>query len=603
MFPEKLNILLIEDNPADFAFLKTILSEEKMIEINLFHKRNIEDGIGFCREENNHIDVVLLDFVMRGSTGMETVKIFCKSVDKYPVILLTSPEDSDFVMKSAPAGIQDFIIKGEYERTLIIKSIMYSIERHKLSQKYEHQKDDLEQIEEKLKTIIANDLDAILVVDLKGVIKFSNPNAEKMFGLSSDLLYGRIFGIPVIGENNMAEIDVLPVRGEPIIAELQMTGISWQGADANLCTIRDISAQRVTEKAVKENEEKFMALARSSSDAIIHLDEQQNIVFVNSAAEKIFDFSFKDVLKIGLHYVFKNNPELIKLISSLGKETVKKSHIEITGFRSNEDSFPMEVSLTSFKRRGKIQTVCIIRDTTDRKRAESDLIKTRQQLEKSLKELKSNRQKLIEVEKLNSVKELAGAISHEFSQPLQALFNYLHLIQNVEPREEYFQKAREMLNRISELTTSLKNITSIRKMDYLESKIIDLFASSSTETKFAGRNILCVDDEREILETMIDIFKNAGYSCKGASDGREAYELIQSEKFDLVLCDVMMPRMSGVELLRKIRRLKYDIRFIFLTGYDIPENYKEISREADFIINKPVSFTDLLSYVDSALQN
>ena len=534
---------------------------------------------------------------------METVRTFCETITQYPAIVLSKQDNSEIAMKSLHFGAQDFIIKGEYERALIIKSIMYSIERHKLKLKYENQKEDLEQTEEKLRTIIKNDLDGILVIDPRGVIKFSNPTAEKMFGLAYHELNGKTFGVPVLGENNAAELELLTGSKKQIIAELQMVGINWQGMDAYLCTLRDITERRFTERAVKENEEKFMAVALNFSDAIIHLDELQNILFVNSVAEKIFGFKANDVLQIGIRYVFKNNPEFLKIINDLGSQAIKKTALQITGFRENEESFPMEVSLSTFKRKGNRQIVCIIRDITDRKRAENDLVKTRQKLEQSVEELNSSRQKLVEVEKLNSMKELAGAISHEFAQPLQALYNYLHLIQNVEPRDEYFQKAREMLNRISDLTTNLKNITSIRKMEYLESKIIDLFASSDRKSKFSGRNILVVDDEREILETMMDIFKNAGYNCKGASNGKEAYELIQNEKFDLILCDVMMPRMSGVDLLRRIKRMKYQTRFIFLTGYNMPPEYKEISQEADYLINKPISFNELLNYVDSALQN
>jgi len=603
MLPDKLNILLIEDNPADSGYLKSILAEEKQIYIKTSLKKNLNDGIKYCMDANNEIDVVLLDLSLPDSDGIETVKTFCEAMTNYPVIVLSLHDDSELAIKSLNYGAEDFIVKGEYEHALIIKTIIYSIERHKQKIKNQNQKENLAQFEEKLKTVIENDLDGILIVDNKGVIRFSNPTAENLFEMSSGQLKGKTFGLPVLGENNIAEIELFAARKKQIIAELQMVGISWQGTDVFLCTIRDITERRITERAIRENEEKFMAIAHNSSDAIIHLDDLQNIVFVNSAAEKVFGVNKDDILKIGVHYVFNNNPELLKVIDGLGNGASKKSHIAITGFRKNEDSFPMEVSLSTFKRKGKRQVVCILRDTTDRKRAETDLFKTQRQLETTLDELKSNRQKLVEVEKLNSVKELAGAISHEFAQPLQALYNYLHLIQNVESKEEYFQKSREMLNRVSDLTTNLKNITSIRKMDYLESKIIDIFASSDVKRTFTGLKILVVDDEREILETMMDIFKDAGYLCKGASDGKEAFDLIQNETFDLILCDVMMPRMSGSELLRKVKKQKNPVHFIFLTGYDISDESKNIINSADFTIQKPVSSEELLACVENVLQS
>ncbi|KAA3615066.1 MAG: response regulator [Calditrichaeota bacterium] len=603
MIPEKLNILQIGNDAEDNAFLKSILKQEEQIDIKLSWKKNLKDGIKFCKGLKNKVDIVLLDLFLPDCDGLATIKLFANTLPQFPVIILAGSEDVGMARGALTFGAQDYIIKGQFERTLLVKSLLYSIERQRLKLKYRDQKEDLEQIEDKLQTIITTDLDGILIIDHRGHIRFSNPTAEKIMAMPASRLIGELFGIPLLGDNNIAEIEVHSTQKTPVLVELQMVDINWRGMDAYLCTMRDITEQRSTETAIKENEEKFMAVAGSSSDAIIHFDESQNIVFINFAAEEIFGIQKKDVLEIGLHYVFKNNPDLLKIIDNLGTVASKQIYRDITGFRENEDSFPMEVSLTTFKRKGKRQVVCIIRDTTERRRAENDLMKTRQQLVETQDELKSNRQKLVEVEKLNSVKELAGAISHEFAQPLQALYNYLHLIQNVEARDEYFEKSREMLNRISELTTNLKNITTIHKMDYLESKILDLFASSEPGRKVLKSKILVVDDEREILETMMDIFKNAGYLCKGASDGKEAFELIQNEAFDLILCDVMMPRMNGVDLLRNIKRIKYKTQFIFLTGYDIPLEYEEMVHEANYTIQKPISFNDLLNYVENALYN
>lgn len=79
--------------------------------------------------------------------------------------------------------------------------------------------------------------------------------------------------------------------------------------------------------------------------------------------------------------------------------------------------------------------------------------------------------------------------------------------------------------------------------------------------------ILIVDDEPSILHLTMDVLTKEGYAVKGASSGREALETVEGEKFDLLLTDIVMPDMDGLELLQRAREVHPDITAVIMTGY------------------------------------
>ncbi|CAG0995259.1 partial Chemotaxis protein CheY, partial [Anaerolineae bacterium] len=97
------------------------------------------------------------------------------------------------------------------------------------------------------------------------------------------------------------------------------------------------------------------------------------------------------------------------------------------------------------------------------------------------------------------------------------------------------------------------------------------------ESALSGKRILIVDDEKTIRETLQDIFTREGFKVETARDGREALDLIEKEKFALVITDLKMPGYGGMDLygsvLKKHAYLKDKI--IILTGDVFSEDVRE----------------------------
>jgi CheY-like chemotaxis protein/anti-sigma regulatory factor (Ser/Thr protein kinase) len=114
--------------------------------------------------------------------------------------------------------------------------------------------------------------------------------------------------------------------------------------------------------------------------------------------------------------------------------------------------------------------------------------------------------------------------------------------------------------------------------------------------------ILVVDDDKATRHVLQTILKNAGFSTAVARDGVEALRSLGADRFDLLLLDVWMPRMNGLELLAKLRAIDARPRVVVMTSDDAPETLLKAVREQAFkYVHKPVEAAHLLETVREAL--
>lgn len=113
--------------------------------------------------------------------------------------------------------------------------------------------------------------------------------------------------------------------------------------------------------------------------------------------------------------------------------------------------------------------------------------------------------------------------------------------------------------------------------------------------------ILIVEDEPPISNLIAMNLKQAGYVCTCAFDGEEAADLIAPGAFDLILLDIMLPKINGLELLEYIRPM--EIPVIFITARSgVPDRVKGLRMGADDYISKPFEVAELLARVESVLR-
>jgi len=114
--------------------------------------------------------------------------------------------------------------------------------------------------------------------------------------------------------------------------------------------------------------------------------------------------------------------------------------------------------------------------------------------------------------------------------------------------------------------------------------------------------ILVVDDDKATRHILQGILTNAGFSTAVARDGVEALRSLGADRFDLLLLDVWMPRMNGLELLAKLRATEARPRVVVMTSDDAPETLlKAVREQAVKYVHKPVEAAQLLETVRGAL--
>ena len=116
------------------------------------------------------------------------------------------------------------------------------------------------------------------------------------------------------------------------------------------------------------------------------------------------------------------------------------------------------------------------------------------------------------------------------------------------------------------------------------------------------RILLAEDDDamRGFLERAL---KKAGYQVVAFSDGEQAYQQLMSEPFTLLLTDIVMPKMDGIELARRANELDPDIKIMFITGFAavVLNGEAETPKDAR-VLSKPFHLKDLVAEVERLLE-
>jgi CheY-like chemotaxis protein len=117
------------------------------------------------------------------------------------------------------------------------------------------------------------------------------------------------------------------------------------------------------------------------------------------------------------------------------------------------------------------------------------------------------------------------------------------------------------------------------------------------------KKILVVDDESMIREAISVLLEEGGYEVRTANNGREGMEVFSTYQPDLVLTDIVMPDMEGIEFLQTLRKKKGKLPVIVMSGNAIGEKFLKSARlmGAKAVLKKPFSNEDLLGAVSGCI--
>ena len=215
------------------------------------------------------------------------------------------------------------------------------------------------------------------------------------------------------------------------------------------------------------------------------------------------------------------------------------------------------------------------------------------------------RENLIQQEKLKAIQKLAAAVAHEFNQPLQVLQLLSSEVnkENIEREPQILEHIPEQVAKISEFVNKLLNVTKYETKVYTSGReIVDIHKAGQKKSR-SGNKILVVDDDVAILQLMSKIIKRSGYDVESAADAEEALRMITENEFQLVISDLSLPGMSGIELFKEVGNKYGSPEFIFMSGYAVEDTEESILESAAGFFPKPFQITNVMEKISEILSN
>ncbi len=152
-----LRILLIEDNPDDIFLVKEILSQSngQHARFEVEFVKRLQEGIQ--RIPAGNFDVVIFDLSLPDARGMEalvSLEPYCRVV---PMVVLTALDDESFALEALAKGAQDYLVKGQVNQSVLLRTIRYAIERHQIRSKIQVISDQLRETNGRLERLVQLD--------------------------------------------------------------------------------------------------------------------------------------------------------------------------------------------------------------------------------------------------------------------------------------------------------------------------------------------------------------------------------------------------------------------------------------------------------------
>jgi len=302
---------LIEDNLGDVRLIRELLKEAHNFNFELVHAETLSDGLNYANERS--FDVIILDLSLPDSSGFDTIVKTKEKIKKFPIVVLTGLNDEVIARRALQIGAQDYLVKGQIESNTLIRAISHAIDRHEMLTTLESLARSLKNKEVRLREIIENSANSMIVVNENRIIQFVNPAAVKFFNKNSSELVRHEFKFPIMNGDN-TEIEVVKKNGKLAIGVMQTVEIEWEGKHSYLLTIQDITKRKRVVDELGKSKGRLAKAQRIAQLGNWEWDIKNNKVIWSDEIYRIFGLipqKFAATHEAFLNYVHPNDRALV----------------------------------------------------------------------------------------------------------------------------------------------------------------------------------------------------------------------------------------------------------------------------------------------------
>jgi diguanylate cyclase (GGDEF)-like protein len=142
MAPDRIQVLLVEDNPGDVRMVRELLAEDGDMDFELFHAQTVREAVDRLATDTSGIDAVLLDLSLPDETGVNTIRRVVAAARTAVVVVMTGAGDEELGLTSLQEGAQDYLVKGQVDGRMLRRALRFALGRQSVLQNLSH-KDDL----------------------------------------------------------------------------------------------------------------------------------------------------------------------------------------------------------------------------------------------------------------------------------------------------------------------------------------------------------------------------------------------------------------------------------------------------------------------------
>ena len=471
MTQQRLKILFVEDNPGDVLLLNEVLKREQL-SFELVNVPELRAAVDILSKDS--FDLILLDLSLPDSQGVDTILEVKQHSYDTPIIVLTGTNDEYSGMKAIQAGAQDYLIKGEVDGKVLIRSIRYARERHRLIIELEQaRKKELKISEERYRAIVEDQTELIGRFSSERKISFVNGAFCRYFKGSAESFTGLDFIMFIPAESRSAVTDGMSRldKGEQLIVheccyqsepddekkwiewtcraiidefmitrEYQAVGLditdrklaenelqrindnleilirdrTYELAYTNTKLQKEISQRKFAEESLESEKERLAVTLRSIGEGVIAVDNHMNVTLINLMAEAIIGLAIENVVGRSLDEVFSVvNANTRQKIENPALLSIEKGELLVYGNQTiiiTQDKSEIYASLTCAPIRDKNNRII------------GAILAFR-----DMTDQKKLEEELLKISKLESLSLLASGIAHDFNNFLTGIVGNISL--------------------------------------------------------------------------------------------------------------------------------------------------------------------------------